>query len=74
MTTVLALPAVAVTLCILAVAPRSVWHWPLRPQERPVSGRLSLPGGLPDVEAAGWADRASDHIATMPPKAKKPRK
>ncbi|NYG08056.1 TfoX/Sxy family transcriptional regulator of competence genes [Phycicoccus badiiscoriae] len=44
------------------------------PQERPMSGWLSLPSDLSDEELSTWTDRARDHIATLPPKVKKPKK
>ena len=47
---------------------------PFGPQERPMSGWLSLPAGLSDADRTAWTDRARDHIATLPPKVKKPKK
>jgi TfoX/Sxy family transcriptional regulator of competence genes len=47
---------------------------PFGPAERPMGGYLSLPANLPDEEKAAWTDRARDHIATLPPKVKKPKK
>lgn len=44
---------------------------PFGPAERPMGGYLSLPGDLPDEAKSAWADRARDHIATLPPKVKK---
>lgn len=44
---------------------------PFGPDERPMGGYLSLPGGMPDAEAAGWVDRARAHVSTLPPKTKK---
>ena len=46
---------------------------PFGPEERPMGGWLSLPRGLPDAEASAWTDRARDHIATLPPKVRKPK-
>ena len=45
---------------------------PFGPAERPMNGWLSLPADLSDDELATWTDRARDHIATLPPKVKKP--
>ena len=39
-----------------------------------MGGYLSLPPDLSDEEMTAWIERARDHIATLPPKAKKPRK
>ncbi len=48
---------------------------PVRPEERPMGGYLSLPRAWRDepVVAAGWIERARDYVATLPPKQKKPR-
>ena len=46
---------------------------PFGPPERPMNGWLSLPADLPDEDKSGWTDRARDHIATLPPKLKKPK-
>jgi len=47
---------------------------PFGPAERPMGGYLSLPASLSDEEAAAWVERARAHIATLPPKVKKPKK
>ena len=48
---------------------------PFGPEERPMGGYLSLPQDLSDDEqASAWVDRARDHVATLPPKVKKPKK
>ena len=47
---------------------------PFGPEERPMGGYLSLPRDLTDAEASAWADRAREFVATLPPKAKKPKK
>ena len=47
---------------------------PFGPAERPMNGWLSLPADLPDEDVSAWTDRARDHIATLPPKVKKPKK
>ena len=47
---------------------------PFGPAERPMSGWLSVPSTLSDEDMSAWTDRARDHIATLPPKVKKPRK
>ena len=47
---------------------------PFGPAERPMGGYLSLPAALSDDEAAAWVERARAHIATLPPKVKKPKK
>ncbi|GGB88137.1 hypothetical protein N798_12135 [Knoellia flava TL1] len=39
-----------------------------------MNGWLSLPPGLGDADAADWFERARAHIATLPPKVKKPTK
>lgn len=44
---------------------------PFGPAERPMNGWLALPAGLSDADTSAWTDRARDHIATLPPKAKK---
>jgi TfoX/Sxy family transcriptional regulator of competence genes len=49
---------------------------PFGPDERPMGGYLSLPAswrGEPDL-AADWVAKALAHVATMPPKVKKPAK
>lgn len=45
---------------------------PFGPAERPMSGWLSLPPDLSDADAADWFERARAHIATLPPKVRKP--
>jgi TfoX/Sxy family transcriptional regulator of competence genes len=49
---------------------------PFGPDERPMGGYLSLPASWHgDQElAAGWVAKALAHVATMPPKVKKPAK
>jgi hypothetical protein len=47
---------------------------PFGPAERPMGGYLSLPATLPEAEARAWLERARDHVATLPPKVKKPKK
>jgi len=47
---------------------------PFGPAERPMGGYLSLPTGLDDPAMTAWVDRARDHVATLPPKVKKPKK
>jgi TfoX/Sxy family transcriptional regulator of competence genes len=47
---------------------------PFGPEERPMGGYLSLPASLSDEEAAAWVERARAHVATLPPKVKKPKK
>jgi hypothetical protein len=47
---------------------------PFGPAERPMNGWLALPSGLPDEDVSAWTDRARDHIATLPPKVRKPKK
>ena len=49
---------------------------PFGPAQRPMGGYLSLPEAWraqPDL-AAGWVAKALDHVRTLPPKVKKPRK
>jgi TfoX/Sxy family transcriptional regulator of competence genes len=48
---------------------------PFGPAERPMGGYLSLPPdwrAAPDL-ATAWVERALDHVATLPPKVKKPK-
>ena len=47
---------------------------PFGPGERPMGGYLSLPASLSDDEAAAWLERARAYVATLPPKAPKPKK
>jgi hypothetical protein len=39
-----------------------------------MGGYLSLPASFTDEQAIAWVERARTHIATLPPKVKKPRK
>ena len=45
---------------------------PFGPAERPMGGWWSLPSDMSDADAAEWFDRARAHIATLPPKVRKP--
>ena len=47
---------------------------PFGPEGRPMGGYLSLPADLTDEDQSTWVDRARDHVATLPPKVKKPKK
>lgn len=47
---------------------------PFGPAERPMGGYLSLPHDLSDEAKTAWVDRAREHVATLPPKVKKPKK
>lgn len=49
---------------------------PFGPAGRPMGGYLSLPAEWRDqpVVAAGWLERAMTSVATLPPKARRPRK
>lgn len=47
---------------------------PFGPAERPMGGYLSLPASFTDEQATAWVERAREHIATLPPKVKKPKK
>lgn len=47
---------------------------PFGPPGRSMGGYLSLPAELPEEDAAAWVDRARDHVATLPPKVRKPKK
>jgi len=47
---------------------------PFGPAERPMNGWLSLPADMSDADAADWFERARVHIATLPPKGRKPGK
>ena len=44
------------------------------PAERPMGGYLSLPASFTHEEATAWVERAREHVATLPPKVKKPKK
>ena len=49
---------------------------PFGPAERPMGGYVSLPASWRDdpARAVSWAERALDHVATLPPKPpKKPK-
>ena len=49
---------------------------PFGPAERPMGGYTGLPSSWRDdpAKAGGWAERALAYVATLPPKAPKPRK
>jgi TfoX/Sxy family transcriptional regulator of competence genes len=49
---------------------------PFGPAERPMGGYISLPSSWRDdpTKGGGWAERALAYVATLPPKASKPRK
>lgn len=47
---------------------------PFGPAERPMGGYLSLPASFTDELATEWVERARAHVATLPPKVKKPKK
>jgi len=49
---------------------------PFGPAERPMGGYASLPASWRDdpEKASAWAERAFNHVATLPPKVKKPKK
>ena len=49
---------------------------PFGPAERPMGGYVSLPVAWRDdpAKAGSWAERALAHVATLPPKAPKPKK
>jgi TfoX/Sxy family transcriptional regulator of competence genes len=44
---------------------------PFGPAERPMGGYLSVPPTLGDEQVTAWMERAREHVATFPPKAKK---
>jgi TfoX/Sxy family transcriptional regulator of competence genes len=44
---------------------------PFGPEERPMNGWLSVPLSFSGDETTGWMERAREHVATFPPKAKK---
>jgi TfoX/Sxy family transcriptional regulator of competence genes len=46
---------------------------PFGPEERPMSGYLTLPESLGHADAAAWVERARAHVATLPPKVRKAR-
>lgn len=46
---------------------------PFGPEGRPMGGYLSLPADLDDTEQSAWVERARDHVATLPPKVRKPK-
>ena len=39
-----------------------------------MGGYLSLPASLSEPDAITWLERAREHVATLPPKVKKPKK
>jgi TfoX/Sxy family transcriptional regulator of competence genes len=47
---------------------------PFGPAERPMGGYVSLPSSCTDDEAARWVEQAREYVATLPPKAPKPKK
>jgi TfoX/Sxy family transcriptional regulator of competence genes len=47
---------------------------PFGPAERPMGGYLSMPPSFTEEQASEWIERAREHVATFPPKAKKPKK
>jgi TfoX/Sxy family transcriptional regulator of competence genes len=47
---------------------------PFGPAERPMGGYVTLPSSFTDEEAARWVERARAYVATLPPKATKPKK
>ena len=47
---------------------------PFGPEGRPMGGYLSLPVDLDEVAQSAWLDRARDHVATLPPKVKNPKR
>jgi TfoX/Sxy family transcriptional regulator of competence genes len=47
---------------------------PFGPEERPMGGYLSMPGSFTEEQARDWMERARQHVATFPPKVKKPKK
>jgi TfoX/Sxy family transcriptional regulator of competence genes len=49
---------------------------PFGPAERPMGGYISLPESWREdpAKGSGWAERALAYVATLPPKAPKPRK
>ncbi|UUZ60697.1 TfoX/Sxy family protein [Nocardioides sp. B-3] len=47
---------------------------PFGPAERPMGGWLAMPESFSDEDAMSWIERAREHIATLPPKVKKPKK
>jgi TfoX N-terminal domain len=47
---------------------------PFGPAERPMSGWLSLPARMDDADKSRWTDRAREHLASMPPKVRRPKK
>ncbi|GAB3789669.1 TfoX/Sxy family protein [Nocardioides ungokensis] len=44
---------------------------PFGPEERPMNGWLSVPSSLTGEQVTSWMERAREHIATLPPKARK---
>jgi TfoX/Sxy family transcriptional regulator of competence genes len=44
---------------------------PFGPEERPMGGYLSMPPAFTEEQARHWMERAREHVATFPPKAKK---
>jgi TfoX N-terminal domain len=46
---------------------------PFGPPQKPMGGYLALPPDSTDEQARAWIKRAHDYVATLPPKAQKPR-
>ena len=47
---------------------------PFGPQERPMSGYVTLPSAWAAEQAGPWIGRSLEHVAALPPKAPKPKK
>ena len=54
-----------------AAALEALGGGPFGPEEHPMGGYLTLPADLSDDEARDWVERAREHVATFPPKAKR---
>jgi TfoX/Sxy family transcriptional regulator of competence genes len=46
---------------------------PFGPAGRPMGGYVTLPTSLAQAETVAWIDRALAHVASLPPKAAKPK-
>jgi TfoX/Sxy family transcriptional regulator of competence genes len=47
---------------------------PFGPDERPMSGYVTLPPGFTKAKAKPWITRSLDHVGALPPKGAKPKK
>jgi TfoX/Sxy family transcriptional regulator of competence genes len=45
---------------------------PFGPEERPMSGYVTLPDGLTPAKKSQWVGKSLDYVGSLPPKKKKP--